>query len=403
MGPSVTSLVLTVPQRPHTETHEHNVRKSASWTAGNPFEDKLRAQIGRLLGRISDANRSFASDRVKEREARGCKLRSQVHFLQVVVQTDAAFNGAPFRDVKPVELAELVAAWRRTKADTTLAVHAMYLRLTWRVVLEVKDLPPAYERALAVPEPKRRARGRALTECEFDKLVRAVIAQDEGTPRIRRTPMMVAACWVLRDVGFRARELLSLNHADVSFKTVQGVESVALRLREGVPDLKTGARPTAGVRCVGPLKAWLAIHPRPSDPIAPVFVGLRDSTGTKRLAYKELWKTISRAGRAAGLSETPANPDKIGPHDLRHTCATEKARTAGWNELMMRDFFGWRAGSDMPSLYSHLTFADLEAQVMRDAGFQHSSAASPLAIAVGEIADDAVVKAALVRLLGLSN
>ncbi|HUR25456.1 MAG TPA: site-specific integrase [Candidatus Thermoplasmatota archaeon] len=376
----------------------------------NDRETQLRASLERMLARISPANRPFVADRLREREIRGCRISSQTQWLNVVVQVDEALAGAPFDQVQPRELAEVIAAWRRKKQDTTLALHTMYVRGLWAIVLGVrtpKDLPAAFVRALDVPEPVRRVKGRVLTEGEFERVVQAILTHDEGSQRAFRSPMKVAALWTLRDVGHRAREMLSLNVGDVVFKTTKAadgstVQNVRLHLRKDAPNLKTGARTAIGQRCAAPLKAWLALHPRGTDPKAPLFCGIRDDTGMHRWDYKELRKVIVRAGREAGVSETPENPGKLRPHDFRHTAATEKART-GWGELLMKEQFGWAGGSDMPAHYAHLTFEDVEAQVLKDAGIDNvgralaTAKATPAAGVAG--LDDAAVLAALRRLL----
>jgi hypothetical protein len=57
----------------------------------------------------------------------------------------------------------------------------------------------------------------------------------------------------------------------------------------------------------------------------------------------------------------------VNPHLLRHTRATEAARS-GWNEEQMRKFFGWAPGSPMPSTYTHLTAEDMRERVLKDRG-----------------------------------
>lgn len=373
----------------------------------NDREAQLRASITRLLQRISPANRPFIEDRLNERWTK-CKPASQQQWLNVMVQIDEALAGTPFANVTPRELSALVGAWRQRKQDSTLALHTMYLRGLWAIVKGVKrpeDLPPEYARAMDVPEPERRVHGRVLTDQELEAVLQAVIEHDADSQRAFRTPMKIAAIWTLRDVGFRARELLSLNVGDVVFKDTPGpngrpILSVQLHLRKGAPNLKTGPRSVAGTRCAAPLRAWLALHPRGTDPKAPLFCGIRDDSGLHRWDYKELRKVVIRAGRDAKVSGTAAHPGNLHLHDFRHTAATEKAKTAGWNELMMREHFGWEAGSDMPSHYAKLTFEDLEAQVLRDAGIvKNGQPALSCLSATSTSLDDQAVLAALRRLL----
>jgi len=61
--------------------------------------------------------------------------------------------------------------------------------------------------------------------------------------------------------------------------------------------------------------------------------------------------------RAIGLE------DHFSPHSLRHTRATHLA-AKDFHESKMRIFFGWSKNSPMPSLYNHLSGADVDDAIL---------------------------------------
>jgi hypothetical protein len=56
----------------------------------------------------------------------------------------------------------------------------------------------------------------------------------------------------------------------------------------------------------------------------------------------------------------------INPHLFRHSRAT-RAAESGWNESVMRTYFGWQPGSRMASHYVHLAQGQIEERVRKDA------------------------------------
>jgi hypothetical protein len=81
-------------------------------------------------------------------------------------------------------------------------------------------------------------------------------------------------------------------------------------------------------------------------------------------------------GKASGVITGRDRSVNLCPHDFRHTRATEAARD-NWNEEKMRCYFGWKPGSRMPSLYTHLALGDLREQVRRDAGLDDHGCVQP--------------------------
>ena len=123
---------------------------------------------------------------------------------------------------------------------------------------------------------------------------------------------------------------------------------------------KTGLRQVTFIRGLPYLRDWLRMHPHAGRPEAPLWAVIRGSE-VRGLSYRSLQSVFAKAARAAGLP--------LSAHDLRHGRATE-ASQANWAEAKMRQFFGWRPGSKMPSRYVHIAGLDTRNQVLIDAGVE---------------------------------
>jgi len=115
---------------------------------------------------------------------------------------------------------------------------------------------------------------------------------------------------------------------------------------------KTGQRRIPICVCLADIKSWVNnFHPFKSDPEAPLFTSF---------VYSRAWKTnlkvdgigavVRRTAVRAGVEERI----HMHPHKFRHFRASQLAE-AGWNEPMLRQYFGWAKSSKMPAIYIHMT------------------------------------------------
>jgi len=118
---------------------------------------------------------------------------------------------------------------------------------------------------------------------------------------------------------------------------------------------KTGARRVIVVASVPYLATWLQNHPLKRDPDAPLWIGLRRSK-RQAVSYRGLAKMLRRIAREAGLRK------RVHPHKLRHSRATFLASKL--TEAQMNQLFGWKQGSQMPSVYVHLSGRDLDEAIL---------------------------------------
>ena len=175
-----------------------------------------------------------------------------------------------------------------------------------------------------------------LTEDEVMKLVEAC-----SNPRDK------VFIITLYESGARIGEIGSMRIRDVSFE-----ESYARLMLKG----KTGSRRVIVVAAAPYLQAWIQNHPLKNDPDAPLWVNMGTVNRFKAMSYPALAKVLKVAAERAGLSE------KVHPHKLRHSRATFLASKL--TEAQMNQVFGWKQGSDMPSIYVHLSGRDLDDAIL---------------------------------------
>jgi site-specific recombinase XerD len=176
-----------------------------------------------------------------------------------------------------------------------------------------------------------------LTEEEVLKLV-----ESANNPRDK------AFIITLYESGARIGEVGGLRIKDVSFE--RGYARVMLRG-------KTGARNVIVIAASPYLKSWIQNHPARDDPKSPLWVNLgRGSKKYKAISYPALAKILKVVAEKAGLKK------RIHPHILRHSRATFLASKL--TEAQMNQVFGWKQGSEMPSIYVHLSGRDLDDAIM---------------------------------------
>jgi site-specific recombinase XerD/ribosomal protein L40E len=175
-----------------------------------------------------------------------------------------------------------------------------------------------------------------LTEDEIMKLV-------NSCDSIRDKAFIIT----LYESGARIGELGSMRIKDVVFEE----KYVRLMLKG-----KTGSRSVIAIAALPYLQNWIQNHPLKDDPDAPLWVNVGNVNKHKPMSYPALAKILKAAAKRSGLKK------KIHPHKLRHSRATFLASKL--TEAQMNQIFGWRQGSDMPSIYVHLSGRDVEDAIL---------------------------------------
>ena len=163
-----------------------------------------------------------------------------------------------------------------------------------------------------------------------------------------------ALIYLLWESGARIGEIASLRIKNVKFDDY----GATVYIEKG----KTGGRPIRIVNSVPYIATWLNIHPRRKEREAPLWVNLTCSNRGKVLKYPSYAILLRRAFNKAGVAK------KANPHFFRHSRATEMANHL--TEFQMNQYFGWKQGSSMPSIYVHLSGKNTDEAVLKMHGLQ---------------------------------
>ncbi|NPE28197.1 tyrosine-type recombinase/integrase [Methanococcoides sp. SA1] len=165
-----------------------------------------------------------------------------------------------------------------------------------------------------------------------------------------RDKALIALLW---DIGARIGEI-----GELLIKHVKFDEYGAVILLSG----KTGSRRVRAVWSVSYLMNLLEEHPDNQNPNAPLWINRLNGNNYKPIEYKAILIQIKRIASKAGLKKI------ITPHLFRHSRATYMANHL--TEAQMNAYFGWIQGSEMPSIYVHLSGKDVDKSVLRANGIE---------------------------------
>jgi integrase len=320
--------------------------------------------LQKLLAKLSPHNRETATPIMNRLRNTGIKPNSIYAHGMALLHADRSLKGKPFAEATQEDLVHVVTDLKVNLKGTTPAIYASLLRRFWMNLLgldDLDDLPGYVKKGLACRRGRKTYTGSVLSDTQLQAILDS--CKEVMTDRVGiATPERNATLFrTLRRTGFRISECLALRNGTVSFE--EG-DLVRLELPHDAPDLKTGPRTVIIHEPDHSLRNWIRLHPTPDDPKAPLFPTNGGSKVHLPLAYKSCADLFKALQNHANVRDKHGN--RFSLHDLRHTCATEKARLR-WSEEQMSRFFGWAPGSSMPSVYIHLNLDDMRAQVAADA------------------------------------
>ncbi|WP_292388591.1 tyrosine-type recombinase/integrase [Methanosarcina sp. UBA5] len=182
-----------------------------------------------------------------------------------------------------------------------------------------------------------------LTEEEIIKMI--------NTAPNTRDKAMIGLLW---DIGARIGEVGTLKIKHVKFD-----EYGAVIIVNG----KTGPRRVRAVWSVSYLMNWLEEHPERDNPEAPLWFNLSHrKKGLENMQYGAIRMQLQRIAETAGIKK------RIHTHLFRHSRATYMANHL--TEAQMNIHFGWVQGSNMPSIYVHLSGRDVDQAVLKANGIE---------------------------------
>lgn len=255
------------------------------------------------------------------------------------------FLGKPFSESRKEDIAELVgkieerdySEWTKRDYKIILRIFYKWLRKTEDYPEEVKWIKKNNGKRFTLPEE-------LLTVEDIRKLV-------DSADNLRDKAFVL----VLYESGCRIGEILSLQ-----LKHVQIDEYGAVLLVNG----KTGQRRVRIILSAPKLNQWIENHPLKNDPSAPLWVTIGTSSRNKVWTYGTAKDVLNKLAKKAGIRK------RVYPHLFRHSRATHLANHL--TEAQMKQYFGWVQGSDMASVYVHLSGRDVDNALFKLNGLEVS-------------------------------
>jgi site-specific recombinase XerD len=148
----------------------------------------------------------------------------------------------------------------------------------------------------------------------------------------------------LYESGCRIGELMTLKLKQVSFDNYGAILMV-----HG----KTGSRRIRIISSSNLIGKWLNNHPDSTNKDNYLWSNLRKNELISYDYIRHLLKVISKKSKIG---------KKVNPHSFRHARATHLANKL--TEAQMKEYFGWTQGSNMASVYVHLSGRDVDSAIL---------------------------------------
>jgi site-specific recombinase XerD len=296
--------------------------------------ENARRKISRLNGPVSnrEAILRFADTCFSE----GLSPRRVLKYLSTLANIAAGFP-TDFTEATRADIEELVGKIERSDyAEWTKHDYRVALKKFFRWLRQTEEYPPEVR---WLRSTMKNGRTKLPEEILTQQEVQAIIV----AARTARDRAFIA---VLYESGCRIGEVLSLRMRQVQqhphgFQiTVSG---------------KTGNRRLLLIASAPYLTAWLNQHPRREDPQSPLWpISDYRSSG---MSYGRACDVIKATAKRAGVRTA------VNPHNFRHSRATHLANHL--TEAQMKEYFGWVQGSDMASIYVHLSGRDIDNALLK--------------------------------------
>jgi len=238
----------------------------------------------------------------------------------------------PFSQAGKEDIVELIERIEeKNYSDWTKRDYKVILRVFFKWLRKTEDYPEEVRWFKASTKGRIKLPEELLTVDDVMKLVNAA-------DNLRDKAFVL----VLYESGCRIGEILSLQ-----IKHVQFDKYGAVLLVNG----KTGQRRVRIILSAPKLNGWVENHPL-KDPNAPLWVTIGTNSRNKVWTYGTSKEVLKKLANKAGIRK------RIYPHLFRHSRATHLANHL--TEAQMKQYFGWVQGSNMASVYVHLSGRDVD-------------------------------------------
>jgi len=306
------------------------------------YQKRLESQIRKMEAdpAVSENNKKYIHQFVSYAFSEGISTGRIVRYVWDL-RTWASYLGKDFEDANKDDIVSLVGKLERSGRfeKSTMRDLKLTLRKFFKWMRKTETFPEevawykTHVRYDGIKNPED-----MLTEEEVQKMIDA-----RDTPRDR------AFIATLYESGCRIGEILTLKLNQVKFDEYGGQLLV---------NGKTGFRRVRVIASVPYLTEWINKHPRKDDRESPLWL----SKQLNNFSYGAAVQILQGTAKLAGISK------RVNPHNFRHSRASFIANYL--TEAQMNEYFGWAQGSDMTSIYVHLSGRDVDGALLRLNGIE---------------------------------
>ncbi len=302
------------------------------------LREKLRKETEKVKGwNTTEENKRLFLEHLQRREADGTGTVQRIKDIDSL-RTFVQFNGKDFASFTEKDLQDFILFMGYLKPRTR--------HIKWYGVKKFfefigkKDLyrdfkPRFVKKKTKLPEE-------LLTQEEVNQMIQKAYSI--------RDKALIA---VLYESGCRIGELLTRKVKHIAFDKYGGVLIV---------DGKTGQRRVRLIQSIPLLANWISNHPQ-GNPESYLWTNIHNYRTP--IMYTVVAKMLRENARRAGIAK------HIHPHLFRHSRATHLANKL--TEQQLKVYFGWTGGSDMASVYVHLSGRDIDDAILKLNGTQTDS------------------------------
>ena len=290
---------------------------------------------------IDEESKQKILDFYKECIVRGYSKARIIKYL-VTLERIARDLGKPLTQAKKEDIVNLIAKIeQRGYSEWTKHDYKVILRIFYKW-LRKNDYPEEVSWIKVRDSRNHKLPEEILTQEEVQKMI-------DAADHIRDKAFIST----LYESGCRIGELLCLQ-----IKHVQFDKFGAVLLVNG----KTGQRRVRVIASEPRLHQWIENHPFKDNPDAPLWITIGTNSRYKIWNYGTAREVIKKIAMKAGIKK------RVHPHLFRHSRATHLANHL--TEAQMKQYFGWVQGSDMASVYVHLSGRDVDNALLKLNGLE---------------------------------
>ena len=309
----------------------------------NPAKQLKRATDGLKQAKISERNKQLIGEYIDFLSLQGVKELRKVKYIYTLEKI-ASWLKMDFDEATKKDIEKLCSTINNneytdwTKHDYRVTIKKFYTWLRnkdnddideWETPKEVRWIK------IKAPRDSKKVPSDLLTPKDIQLL-------SEHTKNLREKALLLT----LYESGARIGEILNLRVKDVTFDEY----GAQLNLNG-----KTGYRKIRIVGSSPAISQWLQLeHPKRNDKMAYLFCNINNDKGGEQiggmLSYDAAKKILHRIADRAKFTK------KINPHLFRHSRATELAEFL--NDAPLCNYFGWKQGSQMSRVYTHIQDTD---------------------------------------------